>query len=315
MLCLLLDIGIGVSTPDFAGIYSQSKRPIIGVSFFLLPLRKGKINFVKLREKLEGRYDEAELYEEEIERDVEEEEVLYVPDVFKDKESERLVLKTSVDKVILTPSSLFGKATIDRPITLAYRGYKILVIATTEVHFLILRDDKTKRHYLIILGSRANSKNLFVSLNRFLEKIGLFAVPAKLDPEKIDSIREQLDGELIDTTLDKFPTSKIKMKRIVGRGFQDEPSYIQDASVSSVHQHMFEYRARIGEEKGKPKVITLSEDALVRFYSLTTYKDFEFFLRNHIFPYLRQIKKIPKGAPLIAYTVPDDIFEVEEEEG
>jgi hypothetical protein len=175
---------------------------------------------------------------------------------------------------------------------------------------LILEDDKTKRHYLIILGSRSNSKSLFASLNRFLEKSGLYAVTAKLDPDKIDDIREQLGGILIDTTLDRFPTPKIKMKRIVGRDFQDEQAYKQDASISSVHQHMFEFK---NGDKGRPKVVTLSEDALVRFYSSTTYRDYEWFLRNHIFPLLRQVKKIP-SAPITAYTVPDDIFKVEEEE-
>lgn len=299
-----------MSTPDFGAIYSQERQPIVGVAFFLLPLRKGKINFVKLKEKLEGRYDIEELYEEETEKDVEEGEELYVPDVFKDKETKRVILKTSVDKIILTGSSLFGKATLDKPITVSYRGYRILIIATTEIHFLILEDDKTKRHYLVILGSRANSKSLLVSLNRFIEKIGLYAVQAKLDPERIDVIREQLKGELIDTTLDRFPTPKIRMKRIVGRGFQDEPVYTQDASISSVHQHMFEFKSG---DKGRPQVVTLSEDALVRFYSSTTYKDYEWFLRNQIFPFLRQIKKIPT-APIVAYTVPDDIFKAEEEE-
>lgn len=307
-----------MSTQDFAAIYSQNRQPIVGVTFFLLPLRKGKINFVKLKEKLEERYEVYELHEAEIERHVEKGEELYVPEIFKEREeegeSEQLVLKTSVDKVILTPSSLFGKATLDRLMTLGYRGYRILVIATTEVHFLILHDDKTKRYYLVILGSRSNSKSLFVSLNRFLEKIGLFAVPAKLDPERIDVIREELKGELLDTTLDRFPSSKIKMKRIIGRGFQDEPSYLQDASMSSVHQHMFAYRGYKGGKKSYPKVVTLSEDALVRFYCSTTYKEYEWFLRDHIFPYLRQIKKIPEATPLIAYTVPADIFEVEEEE-
>lgn len=301
------------SSSDFSTIYSQTRQPIVGVAFFLLPLRKGKINFVKLREKLEGRYDEMELYEQELERNVLEGEELYVPEVFKNEESENLSLKTTVDKVILTPSSLFGKATIDRPMTLAYRGYKILVIATTQVHFLIIRDDKTKRHYLVILGSRANSKSLFTSLNKFLERIGLFAVTAQLDPEKIDLIRELLHGELIDTTLDRFPSPKIKIKRIIGRGFQDEPSYIQDASVSSVHQHMFEYIDHIGIERSKRHVVTLSEDGLVRFYSSTTHKEFEWFLRNNIFPHLKQIKKIPEGVPLIAFTTSDDIFEEEEE--
>ena len=305
-----------MATQDFAAIYSQNKQPIVGVTFFLLPLRKGKINWVKFKEKLEGRYEVEELHEGEIEREIEEGEELYIPEIFKEREgeTEQLVLKTSIDKVILTPSSLFGKATLDRLITLAYRGYRILVIATTDVHFLILYDNKTKKYYLVTLGSRSNSKDLFVSLNRFLEKNGLFAVPAKLDPERIDAIREQLNGELLDTTLHRFPSTKIKMKRIIGRGFQNEPSYLQDASVSSVHQHRFAYRSHKGQEKSVFKVVTLSEDALVRFYCSTTYKEYEWFLRDHIFPYLRQIKKIPKETPLIAYTVPADIFEVEEEE-
>lgn len=303
---------VDMSTQEFATIYSQEKRRITGVPFFLIPLRKGRINFVKLREKLEGRYDEYELTEDELQRNVRESETLFVPEVYKSEESERLILKTSVDKVILTPSSLFGKATIDRAITLSYRNWKILVIEMTELHFLILLDETTKKHYLIILGSRANSKNLYGSLNKFLEKIGLFAVPAQLDPEKIDSIRDSLDGQLIDTTLDSFASSKIKMKRIIGRGFQDEPSYIQDARISSVHQHMFEYIEGLGTKWSKRHVVTLSEDGLVRFYSSTTYKDFEWFLRHHIFPHLRQIKKIPEGAPIVAYAFPDEIFEEEE---
>jgi len=303
-------MGRYMSTEDFAMIYSLYKQPVTGVTFFLLPLRKGRIDFVKLKEKLEGRYDIEELYEEAIEKDIEEGEELYIPEVFKDKEKEQIILKTSIDKATLTPSSLFGRATIDRPLSMGYRGYRILVIATTMIHFLIFGDKKTKKHYLVILGSRANSKSLLISMNKFLEKIGLFAVPAILDPDKIDIIRNQLKGELIDTTLDRFPTPKIRMKRIIGRGFQDEESYIQDARISSVHQHMFEFKSGV---KSSPKVITLSEDALVRFYSSTTYKDYEWFLRDHIFPYLRQIKKVPT-APLVAYSVPDDIFQAEEEE-
>lgn len=296
-----------MTTPDFALRYSQQRQPIVGVTYFLLPLRKGKINFVKLREKLEGRMDLDELYEEEITKDVQEGEEIYVPDVFKEEE-ERILIKTTVDKVILTPSSLFGKATMDRPHSLEYRGYRILVIETIEVDFLIFHDDRTSKYYLVILGSRANSKNLFVSLNSFLEKIGLFAVPSKLDPDKIDLVREDLKGQLIDTTLNQFPSPKIKMKRIIGRGYQDEPSYLQDASLGSVHQHMFEYR---GRKNAPPRVITLSEDGLVRFYTAITYNDYEWFLRDHILPSLRQIKKLPI-APISAYTTLDDVFQEEE---
>lgn len=299
-----------MSTQDFATMYSQTRHPITGVTYFLLTLRKGKINFVKLKEKLENRYDVEDVFEDAIEKHIEEGEELYIPEVFKDKEREHIILKTSIDKVVLTLSSLFGKATIDKPVFFSYRDYRILIIETTEIHFIILEDEKTKKHYLVIFGSRANSKNMLIRLNKFLEKIGLFAVPAILDPTKIDFIRNQLNGELIDTTLDQFPSPKIRKKRIIGRGFQDEESYIRDAEISSVHQHMFEFKSGV---KNSPKVIVLSEDALVRFYSSITCKDYEWFLREHIFPHLRTIKKIPT-TPLVAYTVPDDIFEIEKED-
>ena len=299
-----------MSTQDFATMYSQTRHPVTGVTYFLIPLRKGKINFVRLKEKLEGRYDIEEFFEDTIEKDIEEGEELYIPEVFKDKEREQIILKTSIDKVVLTLSSLFGKATIDKPVVMSYRGYRILIIETTEIHFLILEDEKTKKHYLVIFGSRANSKNMLIRLNKFLEKIGLFAVPAILDPTKIESIRTQLKGELIDTTLDRFPSLTIRKKRIFGRGFQNEESYIRDAEISSVHQHMFEFKSGV---KSSPKVIILSEDALVRFYSSITCKDYEWFLREYIFPHLRQIKKIPT-TPLVALTVSDDIFEIEKED-
>jgi len=81
-----------MSTQDFATMYSQNRHPITGVTYFLLPLRKGKINFVKLKEKLENRYDIQDFVEDRPEKDNEEE--LYIPEVFKDKENEQVILKT-----------------------------------------------------------------------------------------------------------------------------------------------------------------------------------------------------------------------------
>lgn len=298
-----------MSAEDLGAAYSQ-KQAVIGVTFFLLPLKKGKVNFAKLKERLENRVNIEEVFEGVVEKDVEEGEELYIPDVFiVEKEGKKLVLKTSIDKIILTSTSLFGKATIDRLSSFAYRGYRIVMINTIEVHFLILEDTKTNKHYLIILGSRGNSKNLLGRLNSFLEKIGLYAVPAKLDPERIDEIRGELKGELIDTTL-VFSGPKIHSKRIMGKDFQDEEGYLRDARESLVKQHMFQFKT---SPKSHPKVITLSEDALVRFYSLTTFKEYEGFLRRYIFPYLRQIKKLPTP-PITAFYAPDDIFEEGNEE-
>ena len=297
-----------MSDEDLGEVYSRPQA-VIGVTFFLLPLKKGKINLLRLKEKLEGRVNIEDVFESVVEKDVEEGEELYIPDVFMEKDSKKLLLKTSVDKIVLTPSSLFGKATIDKLTSLGYRGYRIVIINTIDIHFLILEDKKTGKHYLIILGSRSNSRNLLGRLNKFLEKIGLYAVEAKLDPERIDEIRGALKGELIDTTL-VFAGPKIHTKRIMGKDFQDDPSYLRDASESEVKQHMFQFRSGL---KGSPKVITLSEDALVRFYSLTTFKDYEWFLRQRIFPYLRQGKKLPQP-PITGFYAPDDIFEEENEE-
>lgn len=291
-----------MSAPNLVTIYSEGRQPIVGVIFYLVH-RQGRLNFVKLKEKLESKVDIEELYEEEIGKDAEEE--LYVPDIFKD-ENQRLLLKTTVDKTILTPTSLFGRSTLDRVVTLKYRNRRVLVIDTTEIFFLILNDKETNRDFLVVLGSRADSRELFVSLNKFLKDLGIVAVPSKLEPEKIDEIREELRGQLLDTTLWNFPTPKIKLKRIIGRGYQNEPMYLQDAQVGSVRQHMFEYKR--GDSPSK--VLNLSEDGLVRFYTSISYKDYEWFLRNYLFHRLRQIKK--PEVPIVGYTTANDLFEEEE---
>ncbi len=295
---------------DLGELYSQVSRPVMGVTFFLLSLKKGRIDFLRLREKLEGRVDIEEMFEAFIKKELEEEgEQLYIPEVFKEKKGKRLVLKTSIDRVILTPSSLFGKATIDKLSSFTYRGFRIVMITTLDINFMIVEEKETGKYYLIILGSRSNSKNLLARLNSFLEKIGLYAVPAKLDPERIDDIRKNLKGELIDTTLE-FAGPEITRKRITGKSFQNNPSYLRDASESSVHQHMFQFR---NDPRSHPNVITLSEDALVRFYNLTTFLDYELFLKQNIFKYMKQAKK-PSIPPITGFSAPDDIFEEENSE-
>jgi hypothetical protein len=288
---------------DLAAIYGEKRQPIVGVIYYLVH-RQGRINFVKLKEKLQSKVDIEEIYEEEILKGSEEE--LYVPEIFKDEE-QRLLLKTTIDKTILTPSSLFGRSKLDRVVMLEYRDRRILVIDTTEIFFMILNDDKTKRNFLVVLGSRADSRELFLSLNKFMEDLGIKIVPSKLEPERIDEVCNELRGQLLDTTLWNFPTPRIKMKRIVGRGYQNEPSYLQDAEIGSVRQHMFEYKRGANPSK----VINLSEDGLVRFYTGITYRDYESFLRMYVFHRLRQIKK--PEVPIVAYTTANDIFEKEEQ--
>jgi len=293
-----------MATANLALTYSQSKQPIVGVPFFLVH-RRGRINLIRLKEKLQGRFTEEEIpIPEETTGKTEEE--IYIPDIF--KEQEKILLKSSIDETVLTLSSLFGKATVDRPVQLDYRDKKILVIGTTQIYFAILYDNKTKRHYLVVFGSRANSREMHTTLNSFLGDLGIVSVPSKLEPERIDEVRRELNGNLLDTTLGNFPSQTITKKRIWGRGYQNEPAYLRDAEIGSIRQHMFEFKAG-----NLPySVVTLSEDGLTRFYTSLTYKDFEWFLRERIFQRLRQIKK--PEVPMVAYTTLDDLFESETSE-
>jgi len=287
-----------MSTSDLGSIYGQMDQPITGLVFYLVH-RKGRLKFIGLKEKLEGKVEIIELTEEELVENEEEE--LYVPAIFRNQE-QRILLRTAVDKVILTPTSLFCKATLDNPRIFTYQNYSVLVINSTEVYFLILHDINTERNYLVILGSRARSKELLGIINRFLTSLGIVAVPSTLDPEMIEEVRTELKGELIDTILTNFPTPRIKTKRITGRGYEEEPSYLQDARMGSVHQHMFNYRMM---NRLNPLVINLSEDGLVRFYNSISYRNYEEFLRRYIFHRLRQVKK--PDVPLVGYSL-DEIF-------
>jgi len=288
---------------DLVSIYSQNKQPVVGVIYYLVH-KQAPLNFINLKERLKGELDIEELYEE----DLPDEEEIYVPEVFIDEERNTILLRRMIDEAILTEGSLFGKATIDQPMILNYRDQKLFIINTIEIYFIIFHDDRTSRNYLVILGSRAKSRELMKSMDKFLQGLGIAVSPSRLDPEMIDEIRRELKGDLLDTTLTNFPTPKIKLKRIHGRGYQNEPSYLKDAEVGSVHQHMFEFRT----SSNKPAVINLSEDGLVRFYTSISYKNYEDFLKRHILRKLRQAKK--PQIPITAYTAPTDIFEEEEKE-
>jgi hypothetical protein len=302
-----------IPTPDFIDVYREQRQVISGVAFFLIPYKKGQIVWTRLMETLKDKSDTSYIDVEELQNS-QKNEKLIIPEVFKDKGTGKLVLRTSIDKITLTGSSLFGKITFDKPLEWTYRGYRIFIIATTEIHFLVCQDEQLKRVYLVILGSRANSKSTFDRINNFLITVGLYAVPAGIAPSDVEAIRESLNGELLDTTLDGFSTPKIKLVRIVGKGFENEESYLNDKKRSSIHQHMFAYSVTSTDGKSHRKVITLSEDALLRFYTNATYSEYEWFLRRHIFPTLKQIEK-PPAVPLTGFTASVDIFEdVSEEE-
>ena len=144
-------------------------------------------------------------------------------------------------------------------------------------------------------------------MNDILINFGISVSPAKLHPRRIEDVRKELKGDLLDTTLEDYASPTIDKKRIIGRGFQTDPHYLRDASLGSTNQHMFSFYAK-GEDN--PYVITVSDDGLVRFYNNINFKTYLNFQKEHILHRLVQIKDV--HLPLSGFTI-NGLFEDEEQ--
>jgi hypothetical protein len=288
-----------MSFEEYMKLYSQAKQRLTGVIYFVLHGRGKKINMLKFAQLLEGTLETVRF-----EPKGEEDENIIVPKMFTKKGE--VILQSRIDKVVPTEASLFGKATVDAPIRIRFRKKKLLIVGTTEIYFLIFRDEPSKEYFLVLLSSRAKSNELYQTLASHFKRLGLATSPSKLEHEKIEEIRKKMRGSLTYTTLGNFPTPKITKKGIWGAGFQDEPSYLADAQAGSIYQNQFVFRDRHNERN----VVTVSDDGLIRFYNNISYKDYEWFLRENIVQFLKQTKK-PEIPSLLSYTF-EDLFVDEE---
>lgn len=221
-----------MSFDEYMKLYSGAKQRVTGVIYFVLHGRGKKINMLKFAQLLEGKLETVKF-----EPRGKEDEGLIIPKIFTKKGE--VVLQSRIDKVVPTEASLFGKATVDAPIRVRFRQKKILIVGTTEIYFIIFRDEPSKKYFLVLLSSRTKSNELFQTLASHLKRLGLATSPSQLEHEHIEEITKKLQGSLTYTTLGNFPTPKITKKGIWGAGFQDEPSYLADAEVGSIYQNQF----------------------------------------------------------------------------
>lgn len=288
-----------MSYGEYVKLYSEMRQRVTGVTYFVLHGRGKKINMLRLANLLEGT-----LGKEKFRPKKEEDEGIIIPKIFTTKGD--VILQSKIDKAIVAGSSLFGKATIDAPVRLRFRNKKILIVGTTEICFLIFREESSKKYFLTLLASRLKSDELYQRLARHLKSLGLATSPSKLEHEQIEEIRKRLQGRLKYTTLGNFPSPTISKKGIWGLGFENEPSYKADAEVGSIYQNQFAFR----DKNNEPNVVTVSDDGLIRFYNNISYKEFELFLRENVVQFLRQTK-MPEIPSLISYTF-EDLFVDEE---
>jgi hypothetical protein len=281
-----------MSTQDYMKVYAETKQRITGVVYFLLHGRNKKINSVKLAQLLEGKL-------KRIPYEIEEEDII-IPKVFQHKGE--VVLQSRIEKVVLTGTSLFGKATVDTPIRIRYREKKILIVGTSEVYFLIFRDESSKKYFLVLLASRTKSAELHAILSENLKQFGLVTSPSKIEHEDIQEITKRLKGKLKFTIVGNFPTPEISKKAIWGYDYINQQSYKDDILLGSIYQNQFQFKDRQNESK----VITVSDDGLIRFYNNISCKDLEWFIKTEIVPFLKQTKK-PQIPSLVGFTF-EDLF-------
>ena len=117
----------------------------------------------------------------------------------------------------------------------------------------------------------------------------------------INEIVNEVKGKLLDTTLEKFPSEKIKKKRIIGKDYSEDEDYKKDAKKSSVYQHRFFYEDIDPTEV----VVSLSGDGLLRFFNNINYEYFINFIQNHLLFRLKQQESGPFNISLDSYTISD----------
>lgn len=283
-----------MSAEDYMNIYAGRAQRATSVVYFLLHGRKKRLNMVKLAQLLEGKT-------KRIPYEIDDDEDIIVPNIFQNK-GDDIILQSKIDKIVLTGSSLFGRATIDAPIRLNYRQKKILIVGTTAIYFLILRDERSKKYFLVLFSSRKKSSELYKTLSEHLKQFGLATCPSKLEHDDIQEITRRLKGKLRFTIVGDFPTPEITKKAIWGMDYANDPSYKEDIESGSIYQNQFQFR----DSHNERRVITVSDDGLIRFYNNISFEALEWFIREEILPYVKQAKK-PEIPSLIGFTF-EDLF-------
>ena len=283
-----------MSYQDYAKYYGEAKQRATSVTYFLIHGRKKKLNVLKLAEHLQGITKKIPYKLGENEQDV------IVPEEFKQKGE--ILLQSRIDKVVPMDASLFGKATVDAPIRIWFRQKKMLVIGTTEIYFIIFRDEISKNYFMTLLTSRAKSRELHTIISENLKQFGLATSPSKIEQDDILEITKRLRGKLKFTLVGNYPTSEITKRAIWGNDYENNQSYKDDIEEGKIYQNQFQFTNTHNEKK----VITVSEDGLIRFYNNISYKDLEWFIRRQIVPFLKPAEK-PKIPALAGFTF-EDLF-------
>ncbi len=258
---------------------------------YRLSSTSGSLSLQSLREQLNDitiHLDPPSEYEEDDE--------LIKPDVF--KKDGKIKIVTTIEGVEIVESdgisALSGNIVLDETGSVVFREDRVLILDTESVRFVIFSDGEN--YYMVLIAGRNLVDNVLEIIAEELEELDLSLLEVNLTSDDIDHIADQLAEELLNTTFHDYPQSSINKKYISGRGYQSEPEYQEEKKQGSVRTHMMATQ----EFENGEKVISISEDALVRSYSNLELKTYLKMIQDYLLP------QISTQSTMTDFTTPDD---------
>lgn len=276
-----------VGTPDNTLTQSSTYSGKV----YRLSSTQGSLSLEFLRDQLDGttiHLDPPSEYEEDDD--------LIKPDVFK-KDGKIKIITTIEDVEIVGNGSLralSGNIVLDETGSVVFRDDRVLILDTESVRFLTFSDGDD--YYMVLIAGRNLVENVLEIIREKLGNLDLSLLEVNLSSDDIEHIADQLAEELLNTTFQDFPQSSINKKYISGRGYQSEPEYQEEKKRGSVRTHMMATQ-EIGEGE---KVISISEDALVRSYSNMELETYLTLIQEYLLP------QISKQSTVTDFTEPGD---------
>lgn len=226
----------------------------------------------------------------------EDDEELVKPDVF--KKNGQIKIITTIEQVEIVESdgisALSGNIVLDETGSVVFRDNRVLILDTESVRFVVFRDGDD--YYIVLIAGRNLVENVLEIVAEELEELDLSLLEVNLTSEDINHIADELAEELLNTTFQDYPQSSINKKYISGRGYQSEPEYQEEKKRGSVRTHMM-----ATEEVGKgEKVVSISEDALVRSYSKLELETYLTMIQDYLLP------QISTQSTVTDFTTPDN---------
>jgi len=276
--------------------YSSEQRRLTGFPLFLLGKSK-KMNLEVCKEKIVDyiNVEEIDLEERFPDRKIKLDKLF--------GENNILKLKSSIERCHLYKNIMFGTLSIDYPVYLAYDEYLIAYLQKRYHNFHISYVDKLNKNVLIIFSPRSRYREAFSLLSGIFKRVGLKISPTKIQPKDLTNIMNEVEGSLVISTIDNYPSSRIHAKTYYGNGFEKEEEYKNEIRKGQINQHMIRYYEQSEDE---PYVVTVSTDGLVSFYNNVSYSYFSNFVLNFVVNKLEQ-ERIEIG--YVKGFIEDEIYE------